>query len=91
MDTLPDLECVLPADASIWREASGLVDERFFALDSVYGCPDCHDQGAEYIEVVTNSRSHLITFDPDIEIAIHPLVDLLRSIRMDVLQQDSCN
>jgi hypothetical protein len=71
---LPSKECGLAVSSSDWIEAIALVDDAFFNLKEVYGCPDCRDQGSEWIEVITTSRSHKVTFDPTLEDIIHPLV-----------------
>jgi hypothetical protein len=32
-------------------------------LDSIFGCPDCADGGAEWIEINTIDKKHKITFE----------------------------
>lgn len=52
------------------------------SLDTIYGCPDCADQGAEYIEVTRGTITKRIMFDPRISVPqIQPLIDKLRAIR----------
>jgi hypothetical protein len=37
--------------------------EGFSALDEVYGCPDCADGGAEFIEIIKNDKVRRVTFE----------------------------
>lgn len=83
-------KCELAMDATEWEKLEDLVDDRFFDLDSVYGCPDCADQGSEYVFVTTNMRAYGIHIEPNIEIAIHPLVEELRNIRFEVAESPGC-
>lgn len=52
---------------------------RFFILDERYGCPDCADGGAEWIEIEQDGKKHKITFEyhrePD---AVKAYIDDLR-------------
>lgn len=36
--------------------------DKFMQLDSIIGCPDCADGGAEWIEIKKNDKIHKITF-----------------------------
>ena len=35
----------------------------FNSLDSVYGCPDCADGGAEWLEIITPEWKHSVMVD----------------------------
>jgi len=90
VDTLPEVRCELQTEPDVWESIESMVDDAFFALDSIIGCPDCVDQGAEFISVITPSRSYTVTFDPTIEKSIHPLVERLRALREAVIDSDAC-
>lgn len=90
VDTLPEVSCELRTKPDVWKDLESLVDDAFFALDSVIGCPDCFDQGAEFISVTTSSRSYTVTFDPSLEEMIHPLVERLRLLRETAIESDAC-
>jgi hypothetical protein len=47
----------------------------FEKIDSVIGCPDCADGGAEWIEIKNNNRIHKVTFEYN-----HEPADLKRYI-----------
>lgn len=50
-------------NATTWDSLTTLVDNRFFALDSIIGCPDCADGGGEWLELVLQSgKKHRSTF-----------------------------
>ncbi len=36
---------------------------RFFVLEERYGCPDCADGGAEWIEIEQDGKKHKVTFE----------------------------
>jgi len=36
---------------------------RFFVLEETYGCPDCADGGAEWIEIEQDGKKHRVTFE----------------------------
>ena len=59
----PKLE-VFKMEAAYWKQltASVAVDS-VFALPERIGCPDCADQGAEWIEIFTEGKSHRVTFE----------------------------
>lgn len=37
--------------------------DSFLKLDSIIGCPDCADGGAEWIEISSNGKSHKVIFE----------------------------
>jgi hypothetical protein len=87
---LPEIICTTATEGESWHRLVNAVDASFFALDSVIGCPDCVDQGSEFIQVVTSERSHIIRFDPGMGEQIHPLVTHLRDIRAEVTVDSTC-
>ena len=90
VDTLPSQSCGISTVQSDWEALVDLVDPAFQRLDSVVGCPDCVDQGAEFIEVITSAGSHMVTFDPTLEKTIHPLVGPLRELRAKAMESEAC-
>ncbi len=64
----------------VWK-AVGNIDD-FFSLKETYGCPDCADGGAEFIEIIRGDFSHKVTFEYGSEVKeIEDLVKLLRAQR----------
>lgn len=58
-------------------EASGIA-----SLADVYGCPDCADGGAEWVEVETPGSKKKVLFEAgDPPSGVASLVDVLRSVR----------
>lgn len=88
---LPEKSCVLTPDPSEWKRIVNLVDEQFFKLDTLYGCPDCADQGREYFIVKTNLRSHKIEVDPSLNSDLHPLFTETRSLRNQIIESKFCD
>lgn len=61
---LPDstLRESLPGNA--WDNlVEGIDMDAYLALDSVIGCPDCADGGAEWIEIVAEEQTYKVTFE----------------------------
>lgn len=54
---------------------------RFFILDERYGCPDCADGGAEWIEIEQDGKKHRVTFE------YHREPEALKSYIEDLRQQ----
>jgi hypothetical protein len=88
---LPDKSCTLTPDPGEWKRIASLVDEQFFKLDTLYGCPDCADQGREYFIVKTNLRSHKVEIDPVLKSDIHPIVIETRLLRDQIVESKSCD
>ena len=62
--------------------------EYFQSLDDVYGCPDCADGGAEFIEIIYDGVAKQVTFDAYTEIdGIQELTILLRDLRAEYWNQ----
>ena len=52
------------------------------SLDDIYGCPDCADGGAEWVEVETQGSKKKVVFEAgDPPRGVASLVDALRSVR----------
>lgn len=63
----------------------------FMKLDTIIGCPDCADGGAEWIEITQNGITRKVTFENGATIAsIQKLIDKLRRLH-DNLQGESGN
>lgn len=66
-----DLEGLLPGMSNTEsvdvKFTSALIDrinfDSFLELDSIIGCPDCADGGAEWIEIKSNGISHKVIFE----------------------------
>lgn len=55
-DTIPEIKHSYNLDNSEWISIKNKIEtSSFFKLKSTYGCPDCADGGAEWIEVITTS------------------------------------
>ena len=87
---LPEIICTTATQSNRWQELINTIDEAFFALDTVIGCPDCVDQGTEFIEVHTATQRHSIRFDPGLGQDIHPIVSVLRDLRAEVTVDRLC-
>jgi hypothetical protein len=56
--------------------------DAFMKLDTVIGCPDCADGGAEWIEITKDGVTRRVTFDHGSSIpSIQPLLDRVRALR----------
>jgi hypothetical protein len=67
--------------------------DKFFALNEVYGCPDCSDGGAEWIEIITDKdKSHKVTFESGKSIPeINDLIVTLRQERQRLVDKYAKN
>ena len=72
-----------------WQQLVALIDFEYFqSLDDVYGCPDCADGGAEFIEIVYDGVAKQVTFEAYTEIdGIQAFTILLRDLRADYWSQ----
>lgn len=60
----PDRAFRAPLAPDEWRTLRALFDrDAFLALDTTYGCPDCADGGAEWVEVQTDALLKRVTFE----------------------------
>ena len=76
-----------------WQQLIGLIDFEYFqSLDDVYGCPDCADGGAEFIEIIYDGVAKQVAFDAYTEIdGIQELTILLRDLRTEYWNQINGN
>ena len=90
---LPDLILEDNLNQIVWQQLVDLIDFEYFqSLDDVYGCPDCADGGAEFIEIIYDGVIKLVTFDAYTEIdGIQELTLLLRDLRTDYWNQINPN
>jgi len=72
-----------------WQQLVALIDFEYFqSLDDVYGCPDCADGGAEFIEIIYEGVTKQVTFEAYTEIdGIQELTILLRDLRAEYWNQ----
>ena len=71
---------ITPAE---WADISSLGQPSDFdGLEEVYGCPDCADGGAEWIEVEQDGTRRRVTFEYGASIGrIQRLIDRIRELR----------
>ncbi len=72
-----------------WQQLVDRIDFEYFqSLDDVYGCPDCADGGAEFIEIIYEGVTKQVTFEAYTEIdGIQELTILLRDLRAEYWNQ----
>jgi hypothetical protein len=72
-----------------WQQLVDRIDFEYFqSLDDVYGCPDCADGGAEFIEIIYEGVTKQVTFEAYTEIdGIQELTILLRDFRAEYWNQ----
>jgi hypothetical protein len=58
----------------------------FLQMEERIGCPDCADQGAEYVEIVTSKQTKRVTFEPGKPVPI--LDSLLIKLRAGTMQME---
>ena len=85
----PDLLLEDNLSQEMWQQIIELIDFEYFqSLDDVYGCPDCADGGAEFIEIIYDGVAKHVTFDAYTEIdGIQELTILLRDLRDEYWNQ----
>lgn len=73
----------LQLDEAEWRALEAAAARAAFeGLQEVYGCPDCADGGAEWVEVSWGGETRRVTFEYGATVErIQPLIDRLRTIR----------
>lgn len=79
----------LKMDPSTWKNILSLYEATTFSgLEEVYGCPDCADGGAEWIEIELDSVKQIVTYEygKDVE-AISAFSRALRELRQRVAQE----
>jgi len=85
----PDLFLEDNLSQEMWQQIIELIDFEYFqSLDDVYGCPDCADGGAEFIEIIYEGVTKQVTFEAYTEIdGIQELTILLRDLRDEYWNQ----
>lgn len=70
-------------DAKEWQELVALADTKVFSgLKEYYGCPDCADGGAEWIELERQEKAQRVTFEHGKTVpGIEPLIEKIRAVR----------
>ena len=86
----PEIQCTLPLESHEFISIKDSVDVgNFFSLDETYGCPDCADGGAEWVEISFDTLKHRVTFEflnePE---ELTPIVTALREM---MLEFDGCD
>ncbi len=89
----PDLLLEDNLSQEIGQQIIELIDFEYFqSLDDVYGCPDCADGGAEFIEIIYDGVAKQVTFDAYTEIdGIQEFTILLRDLRDEYWNQINQN
>ena len=79
-------------DFSIWEDLNTQFNfEIFMSLDSIIGCPDCDDGGAEWFEIATNDTIKRVTIEyGDSLDGLNNYIDLLRSVRYSFQEIQAC-
>ena len=83
-----------PVKINEWIKLCGHFDkDSFFNMKEIYGCPDCADGGAEWLEIVLdNGEHHKVTFEyhnePD---ELNEPVIILRDFMEQVIGCDYCD
>jgi len=80
----PKIQCQKYISTEKWNELESLVNSiSFNSLDSVYGCPDCADGGAEWVEITTSDWKHKVTVEymSDQPAVLKNLLDSLRELK----------
>ena len=80
-------------DFSIWENLNTFLDfELFMNLDTIYGCPDCADGGAEWFEIATSDTIKRVTIEyGDSLDGFNNFIDLLRSVRYSLQEIQACH
>ena len=79
-------------DSIIWEDLNTLFDfDLFMSLDSIIGCPDCADGGAEWFEISTIDTVKRVTIEyGDSLDELNNYIDLFRSIRHSFEEIQAC-
>lgn len=84
---LPKLSPIIKAykfSKSEWEQLVELIDfEELYNMKDVYGCPDCNDGGAEWIEIKFNGRNKKITIEYGAKIdGLSEVLSFIRNIKL---------
>ena len=80
-------------DSIIWENLNTLFDfDLFMSLDSIIGCPDCADGGAEWFEITTIDTVKRVTIEyGDSLNGLNNYISLLRTIRQSFEEIQACH
>ena len=80
-------------DSNDWEDLNTHFNfEIFMSLDSIIGCPDCADGGAEWFEIVTIDTTRRVTIEfGDSLDGLNNYIDLLRSVRHSFQEIQACH
>lgn len=63
-DKYPEISKTFVLPDSIWKKIKTSLDvNSFFNTDTIHGCPDCADGGAEFIEIKTKTKLHKVLYE----------------------------
>ena len=87
---LPEVSSSKNINSADWAALIEKVDfDSFILLDSVIGCPDCADGGAEYIEIVKGNQNHKVVFEfMNVPNELGEIIDSLRN-RMQMFADEN--
>ena len=79
-------------DSIVWEDLNTEFNfELFMSLDSIIGCPDCVDGGAEWFEIVTIDTLKRVTIEyGDSLNGLDSYINLLRTIRQSFEEIQKC-
>lgn len=82
---LPEVKVTEEISLEEWNELWNLIDySKFIQLDSIIGCPDCADGGAEWIEISKDNVAQKVTFEYNNEPALLTgIIEMLRDYMAD--------
>ena len=80
-------------DSIIWEDLNTQFSfELFMSLDSVIGCPDCADGGAEWFEIAMNDTVKRVTIEyGDSLNGLNNYISVLRTIRQSFEEIQACH
>jgi len=79
-------------DSTVWEDLKTYFNfELFMSLDSIIGCPDCADGGAEWFEIVRFDTVKRVTIEYGESLeGLNNFIDLFRSVRHSFQDVQSC-
>ncbi len=76
------------SDSELLEIKNAYLKSNFAQLDEVYGCPDCADGGAEWIEAIEKDSGKKVTFEYGNSVkGMENLIILLRTKRTELSQK----
>ena len=79
-------------DSIIWEDLNTLFDfDLFMSLDSIIGCPDCADGGAEWFEIIVDDMIKRVTIEYGSSVdGFDDFIESIRAIRQDFEDIQAC-